>query len=199
MKKENVMEELRGKDGRIYSRTSLHKLYYTDHKTLQEIGNIYGVTRESIRQTFNKLDIPTIRSRTKTFNVHSKCWGKLQYKTLAEYLKNTSAQGGFITGQLRKYFSKIELHCSECGSRQNLHFHHIVYPAESLQDIQFLCASCHKIKHHGKCSLAQQIDLYNEYLNGASGIKLAIKYSISLQLVYKIINKLKNGWHTFRG
>jgi len=193
------MEEIRGRNGRVYRRESLYRLYHIDHKTLQEIGDLYDVTRESIRQVFNKLDILTIKKRLETFGTHRKSWNVLRYKTLTDYLNSTSAKNGFNTQQLKKYFSELELHCSECGSNQNIHFHHIVYPAQSLQDIQILCASCHRIKHHNKFSLVQQIDLYNEYLDGASGVALAIKYSISQALAYKIIHKLKNGWHTLRG
>jgi len=43
----------------------LSDLYYTQNKSLQKIGNIYGVTRERVRQWMERLHLPRNKAGTK--------------------------------------------------------------------------------------------------------------------------------------
>lgn len=170
----------------IWSREQVARLYCDEDKTLQQIGNILGVTRERVRQVMDGYSIP----RRKDWDRHKP--QAPRFTSLSDYL----ARGKDIGSTLRKFLPENS-GCAECGSSRHIHIHHITYPAIELKDIQFLCASCHNLKHKGKTTLLLQIDIYNEYRDGISTINLAAKYNISRVFVYKIIHKIKTGSHTF--
>ncbi|MBA7686987.1 hypothetical protein ES703_95447 [subsurface metagenome] len=44
----------------------------------------------------------------------------------------------------------VNKECSLCGAVENLHVHHIRYPARNLNDVLVVCPICH-FKLHGKC------------------------------------------------
>jgi len=172
-----------------WSREELNRLYWVEGQSLQQIGDLYGVTKERIKQVMEQFLIP----RRKKWGNHHRPH-PLRFKNLSDYLLH----GNYNTPTIRKFLPK-NLACSECGSRRYLHMHHIIYPAKVWDDIQLLCASCHKMKHIGRMTLIKQIDLYNDYCSGICGRTLAIKYDISKASVYNVIKKIKNGSHTLRG
>lgn len=172
----------------MWNKEELTELYCKKGMTLAEIGKVKGVTRERVRQCMELYKIPRDKHRPHTI-VHPR------YKSLEDYLYKSTAKNP--SNFFRKY--KDLFKCAECGSTQHLHFHHIIYPAKSLEDIQPLCCSCHVIKHRGKVSLVQQVDLYLKYQAGATASQLSKEYNISIACCYVIVRKLKNGWHTTRG
>ncbi len=168
-----------------WSKEELRRLYSVEGKTLQEIGDLFGVSRERVRQMMAKFGLE--RGYHKSAN-----WWKSRegYHSLEEYIANAhKRQGDNLL--LRKFIKKTI--CSECGRFHNkLHIHHIVYPISSLDDIQILCPSCHAVKHKSKVTFAKQIDLFNLYTWGVSAKDLAIKYNIKKITVYKIIEKIRS-------
>lgn len=43
--------------------------------------------------------------------------------------------------------------CEKCGSKNDLHIHHLTYENifnEKLEDLQILCKFCHKAEHNGR-------------------------------------------------
>ena len=174
-----------------WDKRTLNKLYHAEGKTLREIGTIYGVTRERIRQVMEEYSLS--RNTKRASGGRKK--GTFIYHSLHEYAKSNGKRQN--TNVLRRFIKPTV--CSECGNTHNLHLHHIVYPATSLNDIQILCASCHSRKHKTGITFAQQLDIFNLYCMGTTTIELASEYNVSRNLIYLIITKIKNNARTLRG
>ena len=167
----------------------LSSLYYTDGKTLQEIGDLYSISRERVRQLMERWSLPRVKTR-KRHTTHPK------YKNLEEYFNSVVDGKKERTGLLLKFIEKTR--CSECGFGKTLHIHHIRYPATSINDIQILCSSCHMIKHKKGMTYKKQLLLYELHIKGVTYKELAEQFNISFALVGVIIHKIKNGYHTLR-
>jgi len=165
-------------------------LYHEECKTLQDIGNIYGITRERVRQLMRRFDIKS-RNHHKMLQ-HPYDQG---YKDLEDYFNNLDKRQKDVNKTLCSLIEKTR--CSECGGRDNLDIHHINYPALSMEDIQILCRSCHNIKHKKNITYKKQILLYNLYIKGVHYKELMKFYGISQAMVYKIIRKIKKGHRTY--
>ena len=175
---------------RAWDKEELTRLYWTDGKTLQQIANLFGCSRECIKQVMERHSIPRRdRWRSQEQRPH-----KLPFKNLSDYL----ARGKDCIPTMRKFLPN-NLVCAECGSRKHIHVHHIKYPAREEKDIQILCKSCHFIKHRLNINYVQQIDIYNSYVSGVSTLQLSQQYHCSRITIYKIISKIKNGYHSQRG
>ncbi len=175
---------------RTWDAEEIRHLYYDQDKTLRDIAPIYGVSFERIRQVMKELGIPTNPSR------HRNMPSKPQFTNLLDYLqhrKRTQIKDPLNPKIFFRLLPVEAQHCSECGSDRSILPHHIVYPATSLDDIQILCKSCHKIKHNGKMPYYKQLELYDDYLNGLKGKVMAKKFDISRATVAQIIYKLKHG------
>ena len=170
-----------------WDKEELERLYWTDGKSLQEIGVLFGVTRERVNQIMKRFLIPRrdLASRQKNRPHQS----NPHFKGLADYLE----RGKDYTETMRKYLP-ANISCGECGSRVNIEVHHIKYPAYARNDIQILCKSCHCTKHRKGIGYVQQIDIYNAFSSGISVKQLCDKYHITPRLVYKITAKIKNGY-----
>lgn len=174
-----------------WNKETLDKLYNVEGRTLQEIGDLYSVTRERIRQVMSKFGL------VRGFNRSSNYPGYRQhYKTLEDYFENPRERMDISNKVVRGFLKGFC--CSECDSKRNLHIHHIVYPATSMRDIQILCASCHVTKHRKNITYLKQIDIFNQYNVGISTIELAKKYRVSRILIYKIISKIRDGRNTIK-
>lgn len=175
---------------KYWDKEELTELYYTQGKTLEEIGIEKGVTRERVRQCMEHYNIPRRPKKGGSRKSHP------YFRSLEDYLsRSKGSSSGYI-----KIFFPDNLYCSECGSSKHIHIHHIIYPAKAINDLQILCSSCHKLKHNNKMTLIRQHDLFNDYKTGNYTYKsLALKYNIHLSLVSVIIRKLRNNWHTLRG
>lgn len=176
-----------------WDKGNLRELYFEQGKTLQEIGELYGVTKERVCQVMDSYSMPRIRSRATTFG-HREY--RPRYASLEDYIGGTYEAR---TDMIRKYLDIDTIRCSECGSSRNIHLHHITYPAKSIEDIQPLCAVCHKLKHIKGMTLIRQMDLFYDYKKGLSYTTLATQYNISKASVNAILRKIRNGWHTTRG
>ncbi len=166
-----------------WHRETLGRLYNVEGRTLQEIGDMYGVTREYIRQVMTKFNLPR-DTRRSGHNAGQ------PYKSFQEYLDGAPLRkADSVT--LQRFYNK--LFCAECGKPRYLQLHHINYPVMKEEDIQILCKSCHKIKHLGKMPYWKQLDLCRKYEAGQSVKTLAEEYDICDATVYKIIHKIKNG------
>lgn len=167
-----------------WDKNKLYQLYIVEGKTLQEIGDAFGVTRERVRQKMESFGIE------RGYHKSPKWFRKRAYQSLEEYLENAQNRNGDNSYILRRFISAGV--CSECGRTDaKFHLHHIIYPISSINDIQILCPSCHAIKHRNGVTYASQIDLYNLYLMGIATKELAKKYKIKRITVYKIIEKIR--------
>ena len=168
-----------------WDRDELARLYNVEGKTLQEIGDLYGVTRECVRQVMDKLSLPRNTQRCG----HN--GGQTQvYKSFQDYLDGAPLRKADSRILLRFY---NKLFCAECGKSKRLQLHHINYPVMKEDDVQILCKSCHKIKHEGKMPYWKQLDLCHKYEAGQSVKTLVEEYDICDASVYKIIHKIRNG------
>lgn len=170
----------------VWNKEELNRLYWSEDKSLQQIGDLFGVTRERVRQVMERYSIP--RKKRVASQEHRP--HKLPFKNLYDYL----ARGKDNRDTLRKFMPK-KMACSECGSRKHIKIHHINYPARALNDIQLLCSSCHQIKHRQGISYVQQIDIYMSYVSGIPTNQLSKQYHCSRANIYKIIAKIKTGYH----
>lgn len=173
-----------------WNKEELNRLYWAEDKSLQQIGDLFGVTRERIKQVMERFSIP----RKKGWAHQKHRPHRIPFKNLEDYL----ARGKDNTETMRK-FLPANIACAECGRKIHLHIHHINYPARVENDIQILCKSCHFIKHRLGINYVQQIDIYKSYVSGVSTLQLSQQYHCSRPLIYKIISKIKNGWHSQRG
>lgn len=174
------------------SKDILNDLYNKQGKTLKEIGQIYSITRERVRQIMESFGIKRNR-----FRPHKQPHKRFFiYNSLEEYLLRDIRRLD-ATSVLERFLPKV--FCAECGSKRHLHFHHIKYKATSQEDIQVLCASCHKMKHKKGMTLIKQAGLYADYLSGMPYRQLMAKYNLSQPGVYQTIVKVRDGWHTYRG
>lgn len=160
---------------------TLIKLYYEDALTLQEIGDKYGVTREYVRQVMKKYHLPRHTKRSRG--------DKLKWKSLDEYFDYVKKTGKESKLTLLKFVLPFKKQCEECGSRKNLHIHHLRYPAISLDDIQILCASCHHTKHRKGNGVKIQLEICDEYIKGKNGIELAKEHNLTPGMIYQILAK----------
>ena len=173
-------------------KAGLADLYYNQGKTLQDIGDIYGVTRERIRQLMSRYELPRLKRTHRHPNPPIK-----QYQTLDEYFAGHKKRKTGDTKALRNLLSIVE--CAECGSQKFLDVHHLRYPAMSIDDIEILCKSCHKLKHNKGMTYEKQLLLFLSYKEGASYTTLMAQFNISKPLVYLVIRKIKRGYRTLRG
>ncbi|MBA7579045.1 hypothetical protein ES708_20911 [subsurface metagenome] len=173
-----------------WDKEELTHLYWAEDKTLQQIGNLFGVTRERVKQVMERFSIP-----------RKKTWARQQHRphtphftSLSDYL----ARGKDSNITMRRFLPK-NISCAECGSREHFHIHHINYPARFLSDIQILCPACHRLKHKYGLTYVQQIDIYKSYTSGVPTKQLSEQYHCSRINIYKIISKIKNGYRSQRG
>jgi DNA-binding CsgD family transcriptional regulator len=173
---------MKKKHKKDWSKDELIQLYTIEGKTLQQIGDLYGVTRERVKQVMERYSIP----RRDRFSCQKDAPHRLPFKNLSDYL----ARGKDHRQTMRKFLPEILL-CAECQSDKNIHIHHIIYPARGLKDIQLLCKSCHFIKHRNGISYIHQIDIYNSYVSGVTTMQLSEEYDCARVTIYKIIAKIK--------
>ena len=168
-----------------WNKEELTRLYWTENKSLQQIGDLFGVTRERVNQIMERYSIPrrnyTERQRSRPH--------KPRFKSLNDYLLN----GKGYTRRIHKFLPE-NIICAECQSKEHIHIHHIRYPAKEVNDIQILCHSCHSIKHRKGITYIQQIDIYIAYISGIPVKQLSEQYHCSRSAIHKIIAKIKNGW-----
>lgn len=161
----------------------LSDLYYKQGKTLQDIGNDYGITRERVRQLMEKFGLTRLRRKQNHPNPVRK------HHSLEDYFANAHKRTGGDTGTLRNLVTYLQ--CSECSSSRNIHIHHINYPAHSMDDIQFLCASCHHTKHRKGMTYEKQLMVFVDHIQGMLYRDIAVKYNISISRVSQVIRKVK--------
>ena len=169
---------------RIWIREELSQLYHNEKNTLQDIGNLKGVTREAVRLQMNKLGIPTSRHRKNRHPFKGKV-----YSSLNHYL---SCRKSLSINKIPRYLLPFPLKCQDCQRKRHLHIHHIIYPALSKTDIQILCASCHQTRHRKGMTWIRQLDLYRDKLSGMKLKDLTYRYNINKAMIYRIIRKIKN-------
>jgi len=162
----------------------LFELYYEKQMTLQQIGDRFGVTRERIRQIMDRLIMPRYTSYGGSRHRKSK------FKTISEYFKHVKNVGKDNYVTLAKFISPLKKRCKYCNSTKRLHTHHLKYPAESLDDIEMLCCSCHLAEHRG-IRFDNQTEIGDEYLQGKNGVELANQYNVSNGTIYHILRKRK--------
>jgi len=166
-----------------WNKEELDHLYWDEGMTLQKIGDLFGVTRERVRQKMRFFSIPSRERRACQFeHPHRR-----PYANLEDYL----ARGADRSSVIHR-FLPTNIACSECGSKKHIHVHHVIYLARELKDIQILCKSCHFMKHRTGISYIQQIDIYNAYSSGITTLHLSEKYRCSRINIYKIITKIRN-------
>ncbi len=169
------------------NKEELSKLYYSEGKTLQQIGDIFNLTKERIRQLMESFNLPRYTKRGwplgKAQPKHSK------FNTLNDYFTFVKSGGKESKITLWKFISPFKKQCTECPSTKNLHIHHLQYPAKSLKDIQILCASCHVYKHGSGNGHKKQLEICDKYIKGKSGSKLGKEFNVSAQAIYNILHK----------
>ena len=162
------------------SKDELIALYYQEEKTLQEIGNLRGISRERVRQIMEKFYLPRNKKRA----------GKVKFQTIEQYLQYIKESGRKeYRGTLVKLVVSDQSFCKECGATANLHVHHLRYPAQSKEDLEILCCSCHCVKHRKGNGVQIQLEICKKYLQGKTGLQLAKEYNISSGPIYNILHK----------
>ncbi len=161
----------------------LIQLYYQGKKTLQEIANQHGVSRERVRQWMEKYSLPRHTKRSSI----GKRWRK--FGSLDEYFDYVKNGGKEAITTLYRLILPLKKQCEKCPSTENLHIHHLKYPAMSLKDIQILCCSCHNAKHHKGNGHKIQLEICDKYIKGKNGIELAKEYKITKGMIYHILHK----------
>ena len=174
-----------------WQRDILDNLYNHEGKTLQQIGEIYGVSRERVRQVMKELDVSYTRKRTRT----SPYLNQHRFKDVDDYLKNHRGKSK-RESSLQNYLEK--LCCSLCGEVTNLHIHHLHYPARSLDDLQILCARCHRIEHVHGIDVNTRQKIHDEYASGESVKSIAKRYKVAAVTIYKVIAIVRKGQTTHR-
>lgn len=170
----------------MINKKELHLLYYIQGKTLQEIGNIYNLSRERIRQIMVSFNLKCRKSGT-PFGVSKP--RKSSFTSLEDYFDYVKLTGQESRPILIKFLSPFMKRCADCHSTENLHLHHLKYPALSLLDLQVLCASCHLAKHRKGLIYKTQIEICDKYSKGETGTSLAFYYTVTPQTIYNILNK----------
>lgn len=168
------------------NKKQLEQLYYKEGKTLQQIGNIYGVTRERVRQIMERFGLPRYKSYRNFVG-----GSKSRFKTIDEYFRYIKSGGEESHNILSKFMVPLKKRCEYCNSIKNLQIHHVKYPAESLDDIKILCCPCHIAEHKKGIGINSQIEIGNKYINGKNGVELANEYNVSRGLIYCILRKRK--------
>lgn len=153
-------------------------MYYAEERTLQEIGDEYGVTRERVRQLMEAYGLPRDQRRR---------GGSLRFLTLGAYFN-------LIRGGLKEsafFLNRLipKNICKECSGTKCLHIHHLRYPAISLDDIQILCAPCHTGKHKKGNGILRQRGMYKDHLAGYSVVEIAKKYNVTTGNIYRFLRK----------
>jgi len=171
--------------GRNWDALVLDNLYNIECKTLQGIGDIYGVTRERVRQVMKEFGI----KRTRKW-VHR---GTKAYNNINDYILACSLNGKEPTKSLLGNLIDKRC-CFMCKSANGkLHIHHYCYPPRSISDLIVLCPSCHQILHRTKLFYKEQMEIYRSYLLGKSTLDLSKEHNVSRPLIYNIIRKIKLG------
>ena len=179
-----------------WDKEALTKLYHEDKMTLQDIANKFGVTRQRVQQVMWRLRIPR-RIAGRGVLHKTKYGNKTRFKSLDEYLLNSAQHNrsrNFDGRTVRKYLPPT-LKCAECHHdvpSNEMHIHHIVYPAQSIKDIQVLCRSCHKMRHRGKMTFVKQVSVFGQFMQGASRKELATLYNVTQGTIYSVILKIGN-------
>lgn len=168
------------------NKEELARLYYTKGKTLQEIGKIYGLSRERIRQIMESFNLPRDSQRG---NVLGLGGPKTKFDSIEQYFDYVKKGGKESRWTLLKFFLPLKKHCEDCTSSINLHIHHLVYPAISLAHIQILCASCHHAQHRKGTDIERQLEICHNYIAGSSGPQLAKEYKLHKNRIYQILRK----------
>jgi len=185
----------------LWDREKLTILYHKDGLTLQSIGDMYGVSRERIRQVMKRLGIATVSSKERGRDKRYKRKSKPRFKTLDEYLRHNAEHSKSVSsGTVRRYLPRV-VRCSSCDREVwaiSVHIHHLIYPARQLKDIRLLCPSCHKSLHCGKLTYARQIDVHNRFLDGCSAKQLAQEYQVSVTTVRNTVRKIASAGRSVR-
>ena len=163
---------------------TLRLLYNERGMTLQQIGDMLGVTRTRVGQIMSKRGLVVSKRRRHIYPQ------KVKYATIEEYLVRNDG-----TKDATKWFRKLipVTLCCYCGSDRSLDIHHLVYPARKPCDIVVVCRSCHRAIHNKGMTYEKQIAVYSNYLKGGSVARMAEQYAVSEGLIYKLIKKLKTG------
>ncbi|MBA7639632.1 hypothetical protein ES703_47292 [subsurface metagenome] len=164
---------------RRLDRGTLVKLYYTEQMSLNEIGKLYDVTRERVRQWMEKEKL--IRRKTGG--------RKPKFNSPGEYFNYVQKTGKESYWTLRRFLHSRNNCCEQCGSKTNLHEHHLKYPATSFRDVQLLCASCHIAEHKKGNGNRKQLQICEKYKKGRNGFELAKEYNVHWSLIYHILHK----------
>ncbi len=164
-------------------------MYNGEGKTLAEIGTIYGVTRERVRQVMKKLQVLYTRKRT------SKCKKRSKYTDLQNFLDNHPLNR--LNPRVLEKFLDKQI-CEMCGSHEHLAFHHLCYPAMSRSDLKILCASCHKTVHTNKITKEQRHEIYQAHQQGETCKELASRYHVAVITVGKICGAERWRQRTYR-
>jgi len=132
----------------LWDTDTLSRLYYTEGKTLADIGEIYHVSRERVRQVMERAGLKRIRNRPRQHP------SPLKFTSIEQYISNSTNRKQDCYKTLIRFFDKTS--CSQCGSKCNLRTHCKHHPIRSKDDIEVLCASCHHIIHRKGISRTQR-------------------------------------------
>ena len=102
----------------------------TEYKSLQEVGDILGITRERVRQLVNKRGITRVPRPAKTYPICKVC----NQPNLAKFNKNTF--------QTHQACTKIILTCPQCDNEFSLRRSDRRVTGQVKQDRIFCSRSC---------------------------------------------------------
>jgi len=180
--------------GSRWVKSELEKLYTEEGRTLEEIGEMFGVSKQRVHQVVRGYELhkpPRQHKPRKSLRLR-------KYNSLDEYFAHSSIRKKDTSAVLRRLLLEERgAKCEVCSTAQKrLHVHHYVYPASKREDVVVLCYACHFSKH-GRNILDPlvKLELYTEYLKGVSALVLSRHYQISESSADRIVGGLNKVHH----
>jgi len=162
-------------------------LYWKENKSLRKIGELFGLTYESIRRKMIKYNIKRrkVGGRSPAYNK-----GQVRFESLEEYFEYVKETGKESIKTLRRFLDPIKKieGCKICGGERYPRLHYLKRPATSMEDIQVLCITCFlaNLREKGINNLVRD-EICKKYQRGALGTELAKEYKVGKSNIYQIL------------
>lgn len=162
------------------TKEEIHRLYYSEKKSLAEIGKLTGVTKQRMAQLMEEWKYPR---RTSGWKKHN-----LKFTDLNLYLEHSKKTGKQSHEVLLRLIKPLMQSCENCGSEAKLHIKYFKRPVTSFSDFKILCPVClFALCRKGIDGLKRK-EICSDYERGKVE-NLAKKYGVSPGMIYYILRK----------